>query len=141
MAAASMRKPTIMIGDNGDLVRGFGQLGPIAGDQPLAKAVKCDWPVCSEALRSLTLASRRIAYPIFRLSETMTRYLHRFRRFASATAPGGAPVRQNVPSVNRARRASSAFRITLSSPCQSCIWNSFWSRPTSENRCRFTAPL
>ena len=54
-----------MIGDNGDLVRGFGQLGPIAGDQPLVEAVKCGRAVFSEALRSLTLASRRIAYPIF----------------------------------------------------------------------------
>lgn len=92
-----MRKLTITIGDNGVLVRGYGHLRPTAGDQPLAEAVKCDWAVFSEALRSLTLASRRIAYPIFRLSETMTRYLPRCRRFASATAPGGAPVRQNVP--------------------------------------------
>lgn len=89
-----MRKLTITIGDNGDLVRGYGHLGPIAGDQPLAEAVKCDRAVFSEALRSLTLQVVAPHIPFSRLSETMTRYLHRFRRFARATAPGGAPERQ-----------------------------------------------
>lgn len=80
-------------------------LRPIAGDQPLVEAVKCGRAVFSEALRSLTLASRRIAYPIFSAIRNDDALSSSIPPVARATAPGGAPERQER-SLSQPRPAS-----------------------------------
>lgn len=89
----------------------YAHLGPVTGDQPLAEAVKCGRAVFSEALRSLILASRRIAYPIFSVVRNENASSSSIPSVAGATAPGGAPGRQEG---SRSQpRPASVMRVSI----------------------------
>lgn len=134
-----MRKLSITIGDNGNLVRGFGHLGPIAGDQPLAEAVKCDRAVFQ----------KRYALGHSKSSHRISHFLGYLKQYAlsssippvaRATAPGGARERQER---SLQRRPASVTRVSTNTFQSLSVlrWNSFRSRPTSEKRWRPMAPL